>query len=252
VCGASKGLGKACALKLAQEGSNVALCARGADGLKKATEEIESTAKAKVLPFQADLSKMEDVRMVVREAISAFGTIDILVANSGGPPAGNFFQFGEKDWKDAFYSVFYYVVELYREIIPTMKKNGWGRIINIVSLTVKEPSEILVLSNVFRSGVVSLSKTLCKELIQNNITINNVCPGAFKTDRAIQLMREQSKRTGMDILEIEKKAVEVLPMKRYQLPAELAGYVAFLASELATGITGTTVQIDGGIYKGIL
>ena len=132
-----------------------------------------------------------------------------------------------------------------------MKKNNWGRIINSTSLAVKEPPETLILSNVYRTGVVSLAKTISKELIKNNITINNICPGAFKTDRAIQLMKATSQKKGITIEEVEKNAVANLPLGRYQMPKELGDLVTFLCSENAKGITGTTIQIDGGIYKGI-
>jgi len=133
-----------------------------------------------------------------------------------------------------------------------MKEQNWGRIINSTSLSVKEPAETLLLSNVFRTGVVSMAKSMSRELIAYNITINNICPGAFKTDRAIELMMANSLKTGISIEEIEKNAVKNMPMGRYQEPEELGALVSFLASEHARGITGTTIQIDGGISKGLL
>ncbi|MCX5696450.1 MAG: SDR family oxidoreductase [Candidatus Omnitrophica bacterium] len=249
--GASKGLGMGCALQLAREGVNVAICARGADKLKETAEFIRNNAKVEVLPIVADLSNKKDLKKMVDTVINKFGGIDILIVNSGGPKAAGFFDLSEQDWDDAYRSVFYYVVELYRNFIPQMKARKWGRIINIASLSVKEPAENLVLSNVFRSGVVSLAKTLSRDLIGHNITINNICPGAFKTDRAMQLILERSKTTGESVKEIEEKAISSLPLKRYQTPEELGDLVVFLASEAARGITGTTIQIDGGIYKGL-
>jgi 3-oxoacyl-[acyl-carrier protein] reductase len=132
-----------------------------------------------------------------------------------------------------------------------MKNQKWGRIINLTSIAVKEPADNLILSNVFRVGVVSVAKTLSRELIDDNITINNVCPGAFKTDRAVELMLDESKRTNKPIEEIERNSVTNLPLKRFQTPDELGDLVAFLASDLAKGITGTTIQIDGGIIRSL-
>lgn len=249
--GSSKGLGKGCALQLAKEGVNVAICARNSEALKETANFIKKSTNAKVLPLVADLSKTAELRRVVEDTLKMFSRIDILVVNSGGPPPGNFFNLTEKNWTNAFNSILYYVVELYRLVIPQMKEQKWGRIINITSLAVKEPSENLVLSNVFRAGVVSLAKTLSKELIGYNITVNNLCPGAFKTSRVIQLMMNQSKKTGISIEKIEEELINSLPLKRYQDPKEMGDFVVFLASELAKGITGTTIQIDGGMAKSL-
>lgn len=250
--GASMGLGKGCAIQLAKEGVNVAICSIDETSLKMTAEYIREYTGVKVLSILADLSDTTNIkRNIVDRVISEFGRIDILVVNSGGPKPGTFFDLTEEDWRNAFESVLYYVIELYRLVIPQMKKNNWGRIINSTSLTVKEPAETLVLSNVYRSGVVSLAKSISKELIKSNITINNICPGAFKTDRAIQLMQAASEKNGVSIDVIEKNAVANLPLGRYQTPDELGDLVTFLCSELAKGITGTTIQIDGGIAKGL-
>lgn len=251
--GASKGLGKGCAIQLAKEGVNVAICAIDKESLNETEDFIKKNTHVQVLPILADLSDIKGIKEnIVDKVISKFNRIDILVVNSGGPKPGTFFDLTEQDWRCAFDSVLYYVIELYRLIIPQMKENKWGRIINSTSLAVKEPAETLILSSVFRAGVVSLAKTISKELIKDNITINNICPGAFKTDRAIQLMKAQSERTGAFIEEIEKKAVANLPLGRFQLPKELGDFVTFLCSESAKGITGTTIQIDGGISSGLL
>jgi 3-oxoacyl-[acyl-carrier protein] reductase len=249
--GGSKGLGKGCAMQLAREGVRIALCARGAQALEKSADEIRRAGGVSVLPLSVDLSRPADVRKAVKDTLREFGRIDILVANSGGPVPGGFFDMTEKDWRKGFDSVLYYVIELYRLVIPCMKKQKWGRIINITSLTVKEPAESLILSNVFRAGVVSLAKSLSRELIAYNITINNVCPGAFKTDRVTQLMLAQSKKSGIPVSEIEKKTVGTLPLGRYQDPEELGDLAVFLASEQARGITGTTICADGGISRGL-
>lgn len=249
--GASKGLGKACALQLAGEGAAVAICAREKAALEKTVEEIRSLG-ADVLPLTADMASKEDNERIVQETLKKFGRIDILVNNSGGPPPGTFEDFDDAAWEAAFQSVLMYVIRLNRLVIPHMKKNKWGRIINITSLTVKEPAPTLILSNVFRAGVVSLAKSMSQELIKHNITINNVCPGAFKTDRAVALMAKAAETNKTTLEEVESNAVKNLPLGRFQDPKELGDLVVFLASEAAGGMTGTTISIDGGISKGLL
>lgn len=249
--GSSKGLGKGCALQLAKAGVNIVICANEIESLNKTAEEIKNLG-VEVLPLLVDMSKKEDNEKIVAETIRKFGKIDILINNSGGPKAGTFFDMNDDDWDKAYNDVLKYVIRLNRLVIPHMQKNKWGRIINITSLAVKEPAETLILSNVFRAGVVSMAKTLSKELIKDNITINNICPGAFKTDRAIELMQAAAVRQNKTVEEIESESVKNLPLGRYQTPEELGDMVAFLSSELAKGITGTTIQIDGGIFKGLM
>ncbi len=172
--GASKGLGKGCALQIAKEGAKVVICARGRDSLNETANFIETSTNSKVLAIPADLSKAEDITKVVDETIKTFGRIDILVNNSGGPPSGTFFDFSDEDWNDSFDSILLYPIRMCRLVIPYMKNQKWGRIINITSIVVKEPAETLILSNVFRVGVVSLAKTISRELIGHNITIRGV------------------------------------------------------------------------------
>ena len=249
--GSSKGLGKGCAVQLAQEGANIVICANDKDSLAKTGQLIKELG-VEVLLLEVDMSSEKDNQKIVDETLNKFGRIDILINNSGGPAAGDFFQFSDQDWEKAFNSVLMYVIRMCRLTIPQMKKNKWGRIINLTSLTVKEPAETLILSNVFRSGVVSMAKTLSRDLIKDNITINNICPGAFKTDRAIELMTAAAKSRGITVDEFEKEAVKSIPSGRYQRPEELGALVAFLCSEQAGSITGTTIQIDGGASRGLL
>ena len=249
--GASKGLGKACAVSLAGEGVSVAICARGKEVLERTAQQIREM-NVEVLSLEADMTSKKDNQRIINETIKKFGRIDILVNNSGGPLPGKFDDFDDSQWEQAFQSVLMNVIRVTRLAIPHMKKNKWGRIINITSLSVKEPAETLILSNVFRSGVVSMAKTMSQELIKHNITVNNVCPGAFKTDRAIELMKKAAKANGSTVDEVEANAIKTLPQGRFQEPKELGDFVAFLASDLASGITGTTVQVDGGISKGLM
>lgn len=249
--GSSKGLGKACAISLAKEGVNVVLCANDQESLEITKKEIQALGVS-VLDLLVDMSSKEDNQKIINETLKIFNRIDILVNNSGGPKPGRFGELSERDWDEAYNAVLKYNIRMIEGCLPVMKQNKWGRIINITSLAVKEPAPTLVLSNVFRAGVVSLAKSLSKELISDGITINNICPGAFKTDRAIELMQKHAKSSGVSIEEVEKQAVASFPQGRYQKPDELGDLVCFLASNRAAAITGTTVQIDGGISNSLL
>ena len=244
--GSSKGLGKGCAISLAKEGINIVLCANDKPSLENTANEIRNLG-VDVLPLYVDMSSSKDNELIVKETLKKFGKIDILINNSGGPAPGTFFDFDETQWDKAYNDVLKYVIRMIRMVTPIMMKNKWGRIVNITSLAVKEPTATLILSNVYRSGVVSLAKSVSKDLIKDNITINNICPGAFKTDRAIELMTKVANEKKITIEEVEKNNIQNLPLGRYQTPQELGDLVTFLASENAKGITGTTIQIDGGI-----
>ena len=250
VGGSSKGLGKGCALKLAEEGANIVICANDEESLVKTSAEIKALG-VETLPLLVNMSSKEDNELILSETIKRFGKIDILVNNSGGPKPGTFFDFTEEDWVKAFQDVLLYVIRLNNLVIPYMKENNWGRIVNITSLSVKEPAPTLILSNVFRTGVIAMARSMTKELIQHNITINNICPAAFKTDRALELMQAAAQKQGKTVEEIEQNSTKNFPMGRYQYPSELGDLVTFLSSELAMSITGTTIQLDGGIYKGM-
>lgn len=250
--GSSKGLGKACALSLAREGVNLVLCSRNIDNLNHTRNEIlASYPKVEILCIPADMSKIEDNKLIVQKAIERFGTIDILINNSGGPRAGSFSKLSFADYDEAYNNVLMYSIRMIYNCLPYMQAKKWGRIINIASLSVKEPAPTLLLSNVFRAGLISFSKSVSKELIGEGITINNICPGAFKTERAIQLMKNRSEVEGKSIEEIEIDSIRSFPQHRYQKPEELGDLVCFLASDLASSITGTTIQIDGGISNSL-
>jgi 3-oxoacyl-[acyl-carrier protein] reductase len=252
VGGGSKGLGYASALHLAKEGVRVAICARNLPDLEKAAKQIESETSTPVVTIAFDLAKTEKLKSeVVDVALETLGSVDILVVNSGGPKAGEFKELEMEDWDAAYRSVFLYVRELYRHITPHMKEQKWGRIINISSLSVRETTPSLILSNVYRSGVLSLAKSISRDLIASNITINSLMPGAFLTDRAQSLMETAATRTGKTVEQVTQESVRSLPLGRFQAPDELGAVVTFLASELAGGITGVAIPIDGGISTGI-
>jgi 3-oxoacyl-[acyl-carrier protein] reductase len=249
--GASKGLGKGCAESLAKAGIDIVICARNKEKVEESASEIRSFG-VNVFPLAVDMSSAADNELIVQETLKKFGRVDILVNNSGGPPAGNFKEFSDEDWMNAFHSVLMYAIRMTKLTLPHMQKNSWGRIINIASLSVKEPAETLVLSNVFRSGLVAFSKSISKELIKSNITINTLCPGAFKTDRAKELIQKAAESSGRTPDQVEQENMQKLPLGRYQTPEELGAFAAFLCSDIAGGITGTTIQVDGGISNCLL
>lgn len=251
VGGSSSGLGKACAVALAQEGAKVTICARGEQKLNQTAEEIRENCGTEVLPIVSDLSRYKDIKRLINETMETFGRIDILVNNTGGPPPGGFFDHDDEAWEAAFQRLLMYVVRICRETIPYMKEQGGGRIINNTSFTVKEPLDNIILSNVFRVGVVSLAKTLSRELARYNITVNNVCPGTFDTERIQQLLEDRAATSERTIDEVRAELLANIPAGRMQEPEELAALVVFLASDRASGITGTTIQVDGGMVKGL-
>lgn len=251
VGGSSKGLGKACAVALAKEGVNIVLCARNAEELHKAKKDIEVHG-VEVLALSVDMSSDEDNQRVVNETIAKFGKIDILVNNSGGPAPGSFNDLSMEDFDEAYNSVLKYNIRMIKYCLPYMEKNRWGRIINIASISVKEPSPTMVLSNIFRTAVVSFAKSISRELIGKGVTINNVCPGYFRTDRITQLMEKEASDEGISIQEYEDQVMSSLPHKRFMNPAELGNMVCYLCSSQARSVNGTTIQIDGGGLKGLM
>ncbi len=249
--GSSKGLGKACAVALAREGVNIVLCARNEVSLHEAQREIEALG-VQTLALTADMTSADDNVRIVRETVAHFGGVDILVNNSGGPKPGNFREISDEDLDDAYHAVLKYNIRMIRLCLPFMEKKEWGRIVNITSITVKEPASNMVLSNIFRTAVASYARTISKELIAKGITINNVAPGYFKTDRVTQLMKVRAEAEGISVEEYEQKAIEAFPHKRYMDPQELGDMVAYLCSDRARSVNGTTIQIDGGLLSGLL
>ncbi|NLZ94594.1 MAG: SDR family oxidoreductase [Bacteroidales bacterium] len=251
VGGSSKGLGKASAMSLAKEGVNIVLCARNKETLGKTKREIEALG-VEVLALSVDMTKEEDNKRIVKETIDKFGTIDILVNNSGGPSPGSFRDFSIEDFDQAYNSVLRYNIRMIKFCLPYMEKKRWGRIINIASVSVKEPMPTMVLSNIFRTAVVSFAKSISKEIMGNGVTINTICPGYFRTERITQLMKKESIDANVSVEEYEQEVMAAFPHKRFISPDELGDMVAYLSSEQARSITGTTTQIDGGVNSGLL
>jgi 3-oxoacyl-[acyl-carrier protein] reductase len=250
VTGSSKGIGKAIAQGLAEEGAKVAICARDANRLRIAEREIEASTGAEVLAVKADLNHVNDIKALVTETHQAFRRIDILVNNTGGPPSKSFLATSEEDWRHAFNQLFMSVVSACREVAPYMKKRRWGRIINMNSIAAKQPVENLGLSNSLRAGIMGLTKTLSNEFAEYNILVNSVCPGYTLTDRVEELARTESQSAGKTMKQIIEDWTKTIPLRRLAKPREIADLVVFLASERASFITGATYQVDGGWIKG--
>lgn len=251
VAASSKGLGKASALELAKEGANVMLSGRSEQELKLAKAELEKVAKGKVEYTLCDITKPEQLTAAVQKTVSMFGTIDILINNSGGPPAGTFEKFTDEDWIKAFELTLLSYIRLIREVLPYMKENRIGKIINLTSSSIKQPIPGLLISNTLRLGVVGMAKTLSMELAPYNILVHTIAPGRIATDRVTWLDEIKAKQAGVTVEEVEADSKKTIPLGRYGTPEEFGKVVAFLASEAASYMTGSVVQVDGGMIKGL-
>ena len=251
VAASSKGLGRAVAEELAAEGVNLVLCARGEAALHAAADRIRAKGTT-VIAIPADLSREGEPERVVEEAIGAFGKVDILVTNTGGPPAGRFEDHDLQAWRAAVQLNLESVIGLIRAALPAMKIQRWGRIINVTSIAVKQPVENLILSNSVRAAVTGLARTLASEVAPFGITVNCVMPGYTRTERLEELAAANAAREGVSIDEIRDRWHVQIPMRRLGEPAEFAAMVAFLASERASYITGVSVPVDGGWIQSLL
>lgn len=252
VVAASRGLGKATALELAREGAQVVVTARGEVDLQAAAREIRRLTGGQVLAFRADVSVQQDVQALVSAAEAAYGRIDILVNNAGGPKSGQFTDVSDEDWLNAVNLNLMSAIRLTRLVLPGMRARRWGRIVNITSVSVKQPMPTLILSNAVRSGVVAMAKTLAGQVAAEGITVNNVCPGYTLTDRVRDLAAVNAKSQGASADEIIVQWEASIPARRLGKPEELAALIAFLVSERASYITGTTIQVDGGYVQSLL
>ena len=253
VGGSSRGMGRATALSLAKEGASVTICARTESDLRKTEMEIARVSSQQhVLAVAGDLSRPEDVKRVTRNTFNRFGRIDILVANLGGPPTGRPSELDDEKWSEAIELNFLSVVRMCREVIPFMKQQQWGRIINMLSTVVRQPTEGLVLSTSSRLAVVGYAKMLSTELAPFNITVNNVLPGAVLTDRLTSLFEATAAEAGREPEEIAKDNTKKIPMGRLGKPEEMGDLITFLASDKAGYITGATIPLDGGALQATL
>jgi len=251
VAASSQGLGLATAEAFAAEGCRIAMCSRNAKTIEAAAEKIRRQHHAEVFAEAVDVTDSGAVSQFVVAVAGKFGGVDICVTNAGGPPAKGFLAASLDDWQRAIQTNFLSTVYFAREVIPHMQRKRWGRIITITSITTKQPVADLVLSNAVRAAVVGLVKSLANEFGKDGILVNNVGPGFTATDRLKELAKARSAASGKTEQEILDAWAADAPLKRLGDPRELAETIVWLASERASYVTGQTVLVDGGMYKGL-
>jgi len=249
VAASSKGLGYGIARELAREGALVSIGARTESDVHDAAETITQETDGDVLANVLDVIDPESVQAWVQSTIDAFGGVDLLVVNAGGPPAGKFDDFADSDWQAAFELTLMSAVRMIRAVLPSMRDAGGGSILTLTSSSVKEPIDFLLLSNVMRSGVTSLAKSLSRQLAAENIRVNNLMPGRIDTDRVQSLDQMNADARGVPVEEIKAANELGIPLGRYGTIEEFGHLAAFLLSDAASYITGQTIAVDGGSIK---
>lgn len=252
VAAASQGLGRAVAEELAAEGASLVLCARNTSTLAETAAAIADSTGAHVLAVPADVTDVEQITRVVESGNERFGRIDILVTNAGGPPAGRFDQITREQWEQASRLTLFSAIELARQVLPGMKDRRWGRILNITSIAVKQPVDNLMLSNSLRAGLTGFARTLANEVAADGVTVNNILPGYTRTERLDELANMMADKLGISAAEFRSKWEQEIPMRRLGEPREFAALAAFLVSERASYITGTSIQVDGGWIRSLV
>lgn len=245
VCGSSGGLGLAIARGLAATGCNLVLCARSADKLDTIADEL-SGEHVDVLAVPVDLTSVEQIDELTKAALERFGVIDILMNNAGGPPGGTFDDLDEAAWRGAVDLTLMSAIEVTRRLLPAMRAQRWGRIINVTSTSVKQPVDGLILSNSIRMAVVGWAKSLANEVGPDQVTVNNLCPGYTTTDRLDQLAALVGERQGIEADKVYENWAAMVPLRRLATPEEFANVAVFLASEEAAYVHGATIAVDGG------
>jgi 3-oxoacyl-[acyl-carrier protein] reductase len=250
VTGASRGLGYATALGLAAEGCHVALNSRNAENAAQAAQKIKTETGSLVVPIPGDVSQSADVEKMVAQTVAQLGGLDLLVTNSGGPPAGKFESFDDAAWLSAVELIFLSHVRLIRAALPHLRQSKAASVLTITSYSVKQPIPGLVLSNSIRSATVGLTKTLTLELGSENIRFNSILPAWTDTERVQYLMEQRAKSNGTTVEEETAKQAKDSPLGRMATPQEFANPAVFLLSPAASYITGLMLTVDGGMYKG--
>jgi len=249
VAASSKGLGFGIAKALAEEGAKLSIGSRTKDDIEAAAKQLRKENKTQVLASVMDSSNPESILEWTDATIREYGGVDKLVVNAGGPPAGKFEDFSDQDWQAAFELNLFSAVRMIRATLPSMRQRGGGSVLTVTSMAVKEPIDVLILSNVMRSGVTSLIKSLSVQLAVDKIRLNNLMPGRIKTDRIKHLDSLNAKKQGISIEQIEKTNQDIIPLGRYGTIEEFGRCGAFLLSDAASYITGSSLAADGGLMK---
>jgi 3-oxoacyl-[acyl-carrier protein] reductase len=248
---ASAGIGKAAALAFAREGAAVAICGRDAARLEAARAELAAVARVPPLAVQADVTERADVTRLVDDVVRRFGTVHVLVNNAAGPRPGRFDALEDADWDTAHRLTLMSAVRMTRAVLPLMRRQRWGRIVNVSSYSVKTPIAELLLSNSIRLGALGWAKSLANELAADNILVNTVCPGWTATERMQTVIAAQARAAQQSTDDAAGAITSRIPMRRFGRPEEIADMIVFLASERASYVTGTAIQVDGGIVQGV-
>jgi 3-oxoacyl-[acyl-carrier protein] reductase len=251
VTGASSGLGRATAIELAAEGASVTINSRNQETLLQAADELRAATGASVLAVAGDVTDESATTEIITKTIEKFGRLDILVTNAGGPPSGRFVDFDAGSYRKAVELNLISGINLCRLAVPHMRERRWGRIVAITSIAAKQPVDHLILSNTARAGMLGFMKTLSQQVAADGITVNTVCPGYHLTDRLKSLAATTASKEGMTVEEVYARMSAETPAGRLGDPKELAALVAFLCSERASYITGTAIQVDGGLYRAL-
>lgn len=252
VAASGRGLGLATAKRLAAEGASVAICARGAYIHQEARAAVAAVSSSGIVgAYQVDLTETEQIDKLVAAVQQDLGPISILITNSGGPPPGGFDDMTDEQLEEAYRLTFMSAVRLIRRSLPDMRKQQWGRIINIASRALVEPIPGLIISNSVRLAVAGMMKTLSREVAANGITVNNLCPGPTRTDRALELAAKRAEKHGITLDQELARTAATIPAARLARPEEIADAAAFLASDLAGYITGVALLVDGGAVKAL-